>query len=142
VRAYWDAADARSMVDACAGTGRTAYLQLELADLVYPAALAGLLLTCSALLLRRFGPRTWPVLLPIVVMTVLDYMENAGVWVLLLQWPNVTAPVADAAGIITAVKRVFGFIAFSTPVALGAIVIVHRIRHRAARDGDNTRVSH
>jgi hypothetical protein len=61
-------------------------------------------------------------------------MDNAGIWVLLLRWPDVTAPVANAAGIITAVKRVLGFIAFGTPLALGAIAIVHRLRHGRVRD--------
>jgi hypothetical protein len=69
VRAYWNAANARGIVDSCGDNGRT------------------------------------------------------GIWVLLLRWPDVTAPVANAAGIITAVKRVLGFVAFSTPLVLGAIAI-------------------
>ena len=118
------------MVTACGGAGRTAYVQLQLADLAYPAALAWLLLTASALLLRRFGGQTWPVLLPIVVMTLLDYTENVGVWILLWRWPEVNPTVADIAGIATATKRVFGFIAFSTPLVLGVIAVACRARDR------------
>jgi len=130
VRAFWDADDARGLVAACGTGGRAAYVQLQLVDLVYPAALAWLLLVASALLLRRFGGRAWPVLLPIVAMTVLDYAENVGVWTLLLGWPHVTPTVADAAGIATALKRVCGFIAFSTPLVLAAIEILYRGRRR------------
>lgn len=130
VRGFWDAEDARNMVTACGGAGRTAYVQLQLADLAYPAALAWLLLTASALLLRRFGGQTWPVLLPIVVMTLLDYTENVGVWILLWRWPEVNPTVADIAGIATATKRVFGFIAFSTPLVLGVVAVACRARDR------------
>jgi hypothetical protein len=126
VRGFWDAADARAMVNTCGVTGRAAYVQLQVADLVYPVALGWLLLVASALLLRRFGGRTWPVLLPIVVMTILDYTENVGIWILLIQWPQVNVEIADLAGVATAVKRVFGFIAFSTPLILGVIHLIHR----------------
>jgi hypothetical protein len=130
VGGYWDAGDARRMLEACGDTGRAAYVQLEIADLAYPAALAALLLIACALLLRRFGGRSWPVLLPILAMTVLDYLENAGVWFVLLRWPDAGGSVADAAGVATALKRAFGFIAFSVPLVLGALELVHRAHRR------------
>jgi hypothetical protein len=130
VRGFWDAADAKRTLDACGNTGRAAYLQLQVADLVYPAALGWLLLVTSALLLRRFGGGAWPLLLPIVAMTALDYLENAGVWWLLLRWPDMTSSVADVAGVVTAVKRVFGFIAFSTPLVLVVTEVAFRVRSR------------
>lgn len=130
VRGFWDASDAASMLDACGNTGRAAYLQLQVADLVYPAALAWLLLVSSALLLRRFGGGTWPVLVPILAMAVLDYLENAGVWWLLLRWPDLVPSVADAGGVVTAVKRGFGFIAFSTPLVLAAMEVAFWVRSR------------
>jgi hypothetical protein len=130
VRGFWDAEDARAMVNACGSGGRTAYLHLQIADLAYPAALAGFLVVLTALLLRGFGGRTWPVLLPIVAMTLLDYLENTGVWILLARWPDVNAPVADVAGTVTALKRALGFVAFSTPLVLGAAQLIHRGRRR------------
>jgi hypothetical protein len=130
VRGFWDSDDASTLVNACGDTGRTAYLRLEIADLAYPAALGWLLLVASALLLRRFGGRTWPVLLPIVAMTLLDYVENVGVWTILLRWPEVNTVVVGVAGLATAIKRILGFIAFSTPVVLGIIELVHRGRQR------------
>lgn len=142
VRAFWNAQDARTMVEVCGSAGRTAYIQLQVADLVYPAALAALLLAVSTLLLRRFGGRTWPLLLPIVAMTLLDYAENAGIWTMLLQWPHVNTPIMEIAGMATAIKRVLGFIALSTPLVLGIVAAVHsgwqrtaRSRHRVAGSG-------
>jgi hypothetical protein len=60
VRGYWDAADARTLVSACGPAGRAAYVDLQLADLVYPIAVGAALLLVTALLLRRYGGRTWP----------------------------------------------------------------------------------
>jgi hypothetical protein len=130
VRASWDAASAQGLLTACGDSGRVTYLHLQIVDLAYPAALAWLLLVASALLLRRFGGRTWPVLVPILAMTILDYAENIGIWVLLLRWPASDAGVADAAGVATAIKRVLGIVAFSTPLVLGLIEIFYRVRRR------------
>jgi hypothetical protein len=137
VRGSWTADDARTMLGVCGNSGRTAYVQMEIADLAYPAAVGAALLVTTALLLRRFGGRTWPLLLPAALMTLLDYTENAGIWTLLLQWPHLNATVADAAGNATMAKRVLGFIAFSTPAVLAAVALIHRGRlfvahHRAA----------
>src|SRR5690606_10435843 len=52
VRAGWDAADARAMLEACGEAGRAAYVQQQLLDLVYPAAVGAVLLLATALLLR------------------------------------------------------------------------------------------
>jgi hypothetical protein len=135
VRGFWNADDARVLLASCGSAGRTAYIQLQLADLAYPAALAWLLLTASALLLRRFGGRTWPILLPIIAMTALDYAENAGIWALLLGWPDFSpmdAMVANIAGVVTAIKRVLGFVAFSTPIVLSCLHLALRLRQRVS----------
>lgn len=128
VRGFWDADDARTLVSACGTEGRAAYLDLQLADLVYPLAAGAALLLTTALLLRRYGGRTWPLLLPVIAMTVLDYAENAGIWVLLLQWPDVNTAVVAVAGSATAIKRVAGFVAFGIPIVLGVVEIFHRGR--------------
>jgi hypothetical protein len=133
VRGWWTLQDARIMLTACGPAGRTAYLHQQLLDLVYPAALAALLLVATALLVRRYGDRWWPVLVPTVAMTVLDYVENIGIWTLLLDWPH-THPAAIAlAGAATAVKRVLGFVAFTTPLLLAPVVLASAISRRAQR---------
>jgi hypothetical protein len=135
VRASWDAASAQSLLAACGDAGRVTYLHLQIADVAYPAALAWLLLVASALLLRRFGGKTWPVLVPILAMTILDYAENTGMWMLLLRWPTIDAGVADVAGVATAIKRVLGIVAFSTPLVLGLIEILYRVRRPSGQPG-------
>ena len=139
MRGHWTAADARALVAACGAGGRRAYLHLELADLVYPAAVGAVLVLVTALLLRNHRGWIWPAAAPAIAMTVLDYAENAGIWILLLRWPSVPAAVADTAGVATAIKHVLGFVAFSVPLLLGATLVAHRIwrsatRHRRAAD--------
>jgi hypothetical protein len=123
VRGGWTAQDAQAMMTACGPAGRTAYIHQQLLDLAYPVALAALLLVVTGLLLRRYGARWWPVLLPTVAMTVLDYVENVGVWTLLLDWPDSHPAVIAVAGAATAVKRILGFVAFSTPLLLCIVAI-------------------
>jgi hypothetical protein len=131
VRGFWTADDAQALVSACGAMGRTEYIHLAVADLGYPAVSCAALLVATALLLRRFGGRAWPWLLPAIVMSLLDYAENAGIWTLLLQWPDVNTTVATAAGIATALKRVAAVIAFSIPSVLAVAALVRWWRARA-----------
>jgi hypothetical protein len=133
VRGWWTVRDAQVMMTACGPTGRTAYLHQQLVDLAYPAALAGLLLVATAMLVRPYGFRWWPVLLPAVAMTVLDYVENIGVWTLLLDWPHTHPAVITLAGAATAVKRVLGFAAFTTPLLLVLIGVAGALRRSVRR---------
>jgi hypothetical protein len=135
VRAWWTVQDARTMLSGCGPAGRTAYLHQQILDLAYPAALAVLLLAATALLIRRFGIRGWPVLLPAAAMTVLDYVENAGVWTLLLDWPDIHPVMITVAGAATAVKRILGFVAFSTPLVLALGTLAATIHQRRRRTG-------
>jgi hypothetical protein len=121
------------------GFGIGAYLHQQLVDLAYPVALAGLLLVATTLLVRPYGFRWWPVLVPAVAMTVLDYVENIGVWTLLLDWPDTHAAVITVAGAATAVKRVLGFVAFTTPLLLVLIRVAAVLRRSARRPEAVTR---
>jgi hypothetical protein len=123
VRGFWTPEDARDLVRTCGPAGRDAYLGLELADLLYPAVAGAALLVVTALLLRRSGGRGWPLLLPVIAMTVLDYAENLTVWTLLLRWPDVDPIVAIIGGPVTAAKRSFGFIAFTVPIVLATVAV-------------------
>jgi hypothetical protein len=123
VRGFWTAEDARALVQACGSAGRDAYLGLELADLLYPAVAGAALLVVTALLLRRLGGRAWPLLLPVIAMTVLDYAENLTVWTLLLRWPDVDPIVAIIGGPVTAAKRTLGSIAFTIPIVLVTVAL-------------------
>jgi hypothetical protein len=133
VRAWWTVQDARTMLSGCGQAGRTAYLHQQILDLAYPAALAALLLASTALLIRRYGARWWPVVLPAVAMTVLDYVENAGIWTLLLDWPDIHPVMTTVAGAATGVKRILGFVAFSTPLALALVTLAATIHQRGRR---------
>jgi len=132
VRDGWTIQDARTVLAACGPTGRTAYVHQQILDLDHRAALAGLLLGATALLLRRYGTR-WTVLLPAVAMTVLDYVENTGIWALLLDWPDTHPIVITVVGAVTAVKWILGFVAISTPLLLVLITLASTIRRRARR---------
>ena len=79
------------------------------------------------------APWRMPVLVPAVAMTVLDYVENIGVWTLLLDWPNTHPGVITVAGAATAVKRVLGFVAFTTPLLLVLIRVAAALRRSARR---------
>jgi len=143
VRTTWDAASAEELLGRCGTAGRRAYVQLELVDLLYPAAAGAATLVATLLLARRvLGPRTAArralLLLPAAAMTVLDYGENVAVWILLLRRPGPVPALADAAGAVTAAKRVTGTIAFTLPLllagALGGIALVRWAGDRIARD--------
>ena len=133
VRGWWALHDAQAMRAACGAAGRTAYIHQQLLDLVYPAALAAFLLVVTALLLRAYGPRWWPILLPTLAMTVCDYTENIGVWTLLLDWGHTHPAVVAVAGSATAAKRVLGTIAYTIPVALAAVRASSAIQRRRRR---------
>lgn len=139
VRKSWGADDARALVDACGADGRSAYLHQQLLDLVYPTVLAAALLVTIALLVRRYGTRAWPTLLPVLLMTALDYAENAGIWTLLARWPHVDATVANLAGTATTAKLVIGTVAFCTPLVAGTVELAQRLRHRRAKAPGTTR---
>jgi len=79
------------------------------------------------------GGRAWPLLLPVVAMTVLDYAENAGIWFMLLNWPDLNAAVADATGLVTGLKRITGFAAFTLPIVLAVIALPGYARRLHAR---------
>ena len=138
VRSRWTLRDAQVMLAACGPAGRTAYAQQQLLDLAYPAALAGLLLVATALLARPYGYRWWPVLVPAAAMTVLDYVENIGVWTLLLGRPDTHPAVITVAAMATAVKHVLGFVAFTMPLLLALIRLATVIRRRRRRPGGST----
>ena len=136
VRGFWSAQDAEALVQACGAGGRDAYIDLQLADIFYPVIAGAMLLLVSAALLHRYGPRMWPLLLPAVATTVLDYAENTAVWTLLIRWPRVDAAVASIGGPVSAAKQALGFVAFTIVLVLLAIAAVRaaRLGFRAARD--------
>src|SRR4051794_20028219 len=132
VRGGWTAADARDLIAACGTTGRGAYIQLELLDLVYPLLCGLALLLVSALLVRRLPGRGWRLLLiPAVAMTVLDYAENAAVWNILSTWPTVGDLPAHLGGAATVAKRAAGFVAYLAVPLLLLTGGLDRLRVRA-----------
>jgi len=130
VRGFWSRQDAQSLVRACGPAGRNAYVNLQLADVLYPAIAGSALLLVSAALLHRYGPRMWPLLLPAIATTGLDYAENVAVWTLLLRWPRVDAAVASIGGPVSAAKQALGFVAVGVVFALLALAAVRWVRSR------------
>jgi hypothetical protein len=133
VRGYWSMQDAQSLVRACGAGGRDAYVDLQLADLVYPAIVGTALLLVSAALLHRYGPWTWPLLLPALATTALDYGENAAAWTLLVRWPQVDAMVASIGGPVSAVKQALGFVAFGVVLVLLTLAAARQVQSRVRR---------
>jgi hypothetical protein len=133
MRGWWSVRDAQAMLAACGPDGRAAYLHQQLLDLAYPAALAALLLVATALLVHPWGAPWWPILLPTLAMTVLDYVENIGVWTLLLDGADTHPAMLTVAAAATATKRVMGFVAFTIPLLLILARTVSAIHRRLPR---------
>jgi hypothetical protein len=66
-------------------------------------------------------------------MTVLDYVENIGVWTLLLDGSDAPAAVLTVAAAATAIKRVLGFVAFTVPFLLVLARIASTVHRRVSR---------
>ena len=80
----------------CGAPGLQAYHDLQVIDLLYPAAAAAFLTVALAFLLRDASPRlAWLAVLPAVA-ALGDYAENAAAWVLISTEPS-TLPWAAAA---------------------------------------------
>jgi hypothetical protein len=130
VRGFWNADEARALLQSCGPAGRTAYVQLELADQLFPAIAGAALVLATAALLHRIGPRAWPLLVPAIATTVLDYAENIAVWTLLARWPEVPAVVAAIGGPVSAAKQALGFLAHGVLLAALAVAAVGALRAR------------
>lgn len=91
MRWFTSADGVAQFLDDCGPVGRTAYRNMQLADLFYPAVV-GVFLACSlSLALRRLSPRSvralWLGALPLVA-SAFDYLENLLAWLALASYPD------------------------------------------------------
>ena len=124
----------------CGLAGRAAITTQQDADLVYPVLFGAVLTVAFALLLRalRLPERHWAhvlVLLP-AISTVADYMENAGIRVLLVVYPHQPS-IIPAMSVVTMVKLVTGWACMCVLVVLAATVVIRRLRIGVTSTGSN-----
>ena len=128
----YTAAQAHEYLVACGPAGRAAVMHQQLADVVYVALYAGVLLVAYAFLLRvgRLTGRGWRLLLALPLVTAaLDYLENAGIWSLLAGYPH-TGRLADSLSVVTATKLALGYVSLAAFAVLAVAAIGHRLRLR------------
>lgn len=108
-----------SFLDACGEGGRAAYRDLQLADLLYPAALATFLGSAITFAAGGRGDSrlAWLPLLPIGSSTA-DYLENASAWTALATYPDVPAIALAVFSGAAAVKWTFGWASWLVLLAL------------------------
>lgn len=109
VRFTTSPAGLQQFMEGCGEAGRAAYRDLQLLDLVYPAAsglfLASLLACLLPWAVRRDSGRIAALAALPLLGAVLDYTENVGAWMLLASHPDPVAPVARLMGIASATKQ-------------------------------------
>ncbi len=135
--------DVAAFLAACGDAGRSAYRDLQLVDLAYPAALGVFLASAVGLLVPRVRPgRPLPrgvgllPLLPLVAAAA-DYAENLCAWWLLAAWPEVPAVPAHLLGVGSATKQVASWASGLLVVGLLVAVGVRRLRARRSTDADH-----
>lgn len=101
------AAELHARLDAFGDEGRRVYLRAELVDLVYPLVYGlffAFLIALPARRLLRAGSRFRLLCLAPLAATLLDYLENACFFTLLLRWPARLDAVAALAGVFNVGK--------------------------------------
>jgi hypothetical protein len=130
VRWSYSAQAAQDYLTACGPVGRMTIEHQQLADLFYPALLAAVLLAAFTYLLHianLTGPR-WPVVLVLPLITAgLDYLENAGVWIMLTSYPR-TEAIASQLSLLTEAKLSTGYLSVAALAVLAVTATVRRLR--------------
>ncbi len=123
MRFFSSADDIASFLDACGPTGRAAYRNMQIADLVYPAVVGLFLASSLALVIGRLTPRSskllWLASVPLVASS-FDYVENAFAWFALARYPG-SAPTDAVLGYASAAKTIGSWA--SGVLLLGALVV-------------------
>jgi hypothetical protein len=115
----------QGFLTACGAAGREAYRDLQLLDLVYPAAVGTFLAAALASVLSRAARRTRVVALAALPLLAsgFDYLENLAAWVLLARYPDPLPWVARLLGLASAGKQSLMW-ASITILAVGIVVAV------------------
>ena len=99
-----------SFLAGCGDAGRSAYRDLQVVDLVYPAAFGLVLAAALALLVPRALPAASPRWRALAVVPLVgaafDYLENLAAWTLLVRYPEPAVWAARVLGTASAAKQV------------------------------------
>jgi hypothetical protein len=125
----YDATQAHEYLTSCGVTGRAAVQHQQLADLVYVALYAGVLLAAYAYLIRagRLTGRAWRLTLALpLIVAGFDYLENAGIWTLLIRYPD-AGVLTDRLALVTATKLGLGYLSLCVLAALAVSALGNRL---------------
>ena len=118
----------------CGHAGRAAYRDLQLLDLVYPAAIGTFLAAALALLLPRVLPaasdRVRLVVLVPLLGALADYTENLAAWALLARYPEPATWAAHLLGIASAAKQTLNWASFTLVALALAAALIAWVRAR------------
>jgi hypothetical protein len=131
------AAELHARLEAFGDEGRRIYLRAELVDLVYPLVYGAFFAFLIALPARRLLPEgsSWRLLcLAPLAATLLDYLENACFFTILLRWPARLDAVASLASAFNIGKWLcFGVALPAAVLGLGALAVTALRGRRAPR---------
>ena len=123
-------ADTQAFVAGCGADGLAAYRDLQIVDLVYPAAGALVLVVALALILVRVAPHVaWLALIPLVA-AMGDYLENAAAWALLGAGGSGRGWAAQVLQVGSAVKVVGSWVSWLMLSVLLVAVVVRALGRR------------
>jgi hypothetical protein len=108
VRPYTSGEELGQFLLDCGASGRDAYRNLQLADLLYPAVSGLFLASALAMTLTRIGgPGSRIVALAVLPLIggAFDYVENAASWVALVSFPLAATPGHALLGVASAAKQ-------------------------------------
>jgi len=134
VRLYTSPREVGAFLSACGMDGRQAERALQLADLVYPAAMASFMAGALAALSTRAAPSgrwTWLWVVP-VLSSVADYIENVAMWGALFRFPE-AGPLDAVLGVASAAKQILGWAGGIALIALIVVLLVRYFRGGAHR---------
>jgi len=126
--------DAAALLEGLGTEGRKYYLTHQTPlDTVYPALLALTLVTLMrwlgqnipAIRLVQFG------IILSVGAALCDYIENLGITVMILSWPDLSAPLVYASNIATLAKSGLTTVAVMMAILIGVYAIAQRVRRAA-----------
>ncbi|MFK8026287.1 MAG: hypothetical protein AB8G26_20190 [Ilumatobacter sp.] len=134
VRAFSTADDVATFLDDCGTSGRSAYLRLQVADLLYPAVSGLFFASALARTWKHLDPRRpfrrLLVAIPLAG-AAFDYLENVAVWQALAAYPSQSAT-DELLGIASVMKTatfwVAGLALIAGLVRMGIVAIVRRLR--------------
>lgn len=114
VRFFTSANDVREFMVGCGQAGRSAYRNLQLADLLYPAVFALFMASALAMALSRIVRKEslWlaAAALPLIGAG-FDYLENAAAWITIFRFPERSGAAAYLLGVASVAKQTVSWVA-------------------------------